>query len=270
MGKRLQTFFDRFYGEAIDLLPNGTYCIQPGEKPFSLVVWMGSGTVNGIDVGANTDFRREMLVCPQATVSIRNTSSNDRLLLLSVYPFAPAVKNRNGIACAGLSCVDYIINGSEEIKHSSDHVVAKSFERLMGGSVPNTSKTVAKYKNCRCEALTLIGTDSDGDLIMNFFESQGIGCRYVARTNEASTQVSFLPVYDNGERATIVVPGATTLLDQNSLIGEVGLGCRRIDMLRELLWFNFGYPYELKNLQKENLKSLLIELEKLKLQFLLI
>jgi sugar/nucleoside kinase (ribokinase family) len=264
-GRRLQTFFDRFYGEAIDLAPGGSYCIQPGPKPFSMVVWMGSGVVNGINVGADTESRREMLVCPEATVSIENSSSTDRLLLLSVYPFAPAVDNRSGIACAGLSCVDYVINGTGVLNRSTDHVVAKSFSRQVGGSVPNTSRIVASFENCRCEALTLIGTDSDGDLLMDYMEGRGVGVRYVARTNEASTQVAFLPVYESGERACIVVPGATSLLNRDSLLGEVGLGCRRIDMLRELLWFNLGYPYELKNLQKANLESMLSDLTQIEI-----
>ena len=41
-----------------------------------------------------------------------------------------------------------------------------------------------------------------------------------------------------------------------AILGEVGLGCKRIDMLRELLWINLGYPYELQKLQSSNLTRL--------------
>ena len=53
-----------------------------------------------------------------------------------------------------------------------------------------------------------------------------------------------------------MVPGSSTLLDEAAILGEVGLGCKRIDMLRELLWINLGYPYELQKLQSSNLTRL--------------
>jgi len=260
-GRRMQTFFDRFYGEAIEVTPGGSYIVEPSPKPFAMVVWMGAGSVNGLQVSSEDNSHREMLVAPYSTLVIeQNADTDENLLLLSVYPFAPAVTERAGIACGGLACVDYVINGTGVLHKSTDHVLADSFERRPGGSVPNTAKIIATFDGCRVEALTLIGVDGDGDLLLDTMGRQGVGTRYVARTKTASTQVAFLPVYDSGERACIVVPGATAQLDADTLIGEVGLGCKRIDMLRELLWFNLGYPYELKKLQGEQLVDLLEEL----------
>ena len=198
-------------------------------------------------------------------LNIINNDKIEKMLLLSVYPFSPAVEKRNGICCAGLTCVDYIIEGTDVIDHSTAHVFAKSFHRRAGGSVPNTSKVIASFENVRCEALTLIGVDTDGDFILKDMENNNVGTRYVARTKKASTQVTFLPVYENGERACIAVQGATSLLNFEVLLGEVGLGCKRIDMLRELLWFNLGYPYELSQLQQSNLSDLCKALVKIEI-----
>ena len=262
-GRRLQTFFNRFYGEAIELNPGEKYSLKKTDMPCAMVVWLGSGIINGIDVDYQNNNARELLIVPDTTLDIVNNNSNEKLLLLSVYPFSPAVEKRSGICCAGLTCVDYIIEGTDVIDHSTAHVFAKSFHRCCGGSVPNTSKIVASFDNVRCEALTLIGVDNDGDFILKEMEANNVGTRYVARTNEASTQVSFLPVYDSGERACIVIQGATALLNKDSIIGEVGLGCKRIDMLRELLWINLGYPFELTQLQRSNLSDLCMELAKI-------
>ena len=76
------------------------------------------------------------------------------------------------------------------IDRSTAHVFGKSYHRRAGGSVPNTSKTIASFQGVRCEALTMIGLDNDGDFLLELAKG-GIGNRYVARTESASTQVSF-------------------------------------------------------------------------------
>ena len=82
----------------------------------------------------------------------------------------------------------------------------------------------------------------------------------MARTDVQPTQVAFLPVYNDGERACIVIPGASSILNKESLLGEVGLGCKRIDMVREVLWFHLGYPFELVHMQGDALAETLLEL----------
>ena len=89
-----------------------------------------------------------------------------------------------------------------------------------------------------------------------------VGTKYISRTKQVPTQVAFLPLYNNGERACIVVPGTSNVLNSSDIIGEVGLGCLRLDMIREVLWFNLGYPMELINLQNQNLYNLLQTLRK--------
>ena len=43
----MQTFFGRFYGEAIEVVAGGRYVLQAEERPCVLVVWQGAGMVNG-------------------------------------------------------------------------------------------------------------------------------------------------------------------------------------------------------------------------------
>jgi hypothetical protein len=46
-GFRKQTFFKRFYGEAIQVNPGFQYVLPSTDQPFTLIVWSGSGVVNG-------------------------------------------------------------------------------------------------------------------------------------------------------------------------------------------------------------------------------
>jgi hypothetical protein len=46
-GRRMQTFFGRFYGEAIEVVAGGRYVLPAEERPCVLVVWQGAGMVNG-------------------------------------------------------------------------------------------------------------------------------------------------------------------------------------------------------------------------------
>jgi len=272
-GERLQTFFQRFYGEAIRLNPNSSYVLPASEQPCALVVWSGRGTVNGhavqvedTSVGLEQMKQREMLIVPHTMVEITNIDEQEPLLLLSVYPFKPASNGaRSGVAVAGLSCVDYVIQNCGELTSPTDHVTAENYVKRCGGSVYNTGKCIRFMSSmhqhlCRVEALSLVGEDDDGDFIMSQLKLCGIGTKYVSRSKVANTQVAFLPNYSSGERACIVVPGTSSLLHRDHLFGEVGLGCQRKDMLREMLWMNLGYPYELPQMQGENLSFALSEL----------
>ena len=139
---------------------------------------------------------------------------------------------------------------------STDHVMADHYDKRCGGSVYNTAcalTSLSGNRPVRVEALTLLGTDEDGDFLLRAMKERGVGCRYVSRTDAHPTQVAFLPVYASGERACIVVPGASRVLDGDALLGEVGVGCKRLDMVRELLWFHLGYPCELPRLHGDGL-----------------
>jgi sugar/nucleoside kinase (ribokinase family) len=272
-GERLQTFFKRFYGEAIRLNPNTSYVLQASEKPCALVVWSGRGTVNGHEVqveeksvGLENMSRREMLIARNTKVEITNTDDQETLLLLSVYPFKQASDGaRSGVAVAGLSCVDYVIQNCGELIRSTDHVTAENYVKRCGGSVYNTGRCLRFMSRmhqhlCRVEALSLVGEDEDGDFVLSQLQLCGVGTKYVSRSNVANTQVAFLPNYASGERACIVVPGTSSFLHRDHLFGEVGLGCQRTDMLREMLWVNLGYPYELPHMQGEALALALSKL----------
>ena len=133
----------------------------------TLIVWSGSGVVNGNAVTAEGEEgleqmeKREMFVPPQTELTFfcPANANNQKMLLLSVYPFAPAVHVRTGIAVAGLSCVDYVIQQCGELTTSTDHVRAKHYEKRCGGSVYNTAKALRHFSvDCRVEALTLVGT----------------------------------------------------------------------------------------------------------------
>ena len=102
------------------------------------------------------------------------------------------------------------------------------------------------------QALTMIGLDNDGDFLLS--ELLRVALVVMLPEQKSFYAGIVLPVYDNGERACrgSGLPHCWT----KAILGEVGLGCKRIDMLRELLWINLGYPYELQKLQSSNLTRL--------------
>jgi hypothetical protein len=84
-GKRIQIFFDHFYGEGFEVLPNQIMECK-FEKPFAGIVWSGNGSLNENDIDATNELQREFLIVPNTPVKIKNTSTSDKLLIWTVFP----------------------------------------------------------------------------------------------------------------------------------------------------------------------------------------
>jgi D-glycero-beta-D-manno-heptose 1-phosphate adenylyltransferase len=80
-GRRLQIFFDTFYGESIEVHPGQTFSRNPDERPFAGLVWSGNGRVNGNAV----EKFKEFLVTPHTLLEIENTG-NEVLMVFTVFP----------------------------------------------------------------------------------------------------------------------------------------------------------------------------------------
>ena len=51
------------------------------------------GSINGISVNSQNQDARELLVVPNTELVISNTHKEEKLLLLSVYPFCPPLRS---------------------------------------------------------------------------------------------------------------------------------------------------------------------------------
>ncbi len=87
-GRRLQIFFEMFYGEALEIEPGAEYRLAAAPQPWTGLVWSGAGTVNGMPVGA--DYCRaqsEFLVTPGHEVLFRNSDAGNRLIVYLIFPY---------------------------------------------------------------------------------------------------------------------------------------------------------------------------------------
>ena len=82
-GKRLQIFFDEFYGEAWELKPGQAFTRSPDERPFAGIVWSGFGKINNHTI--NVKKEKEFLVVPHTAAEIINTGDIP-LLMYTVFP----------------------------------------------------------------------------------------------------------------------------------------------------------------------------------------
>lgn len=84
-GRRMQIFFDQFYGEAIEIEPGKTFTRNPDERPFAGIVWSGEGKINDNELNVLKEESKEFLVAPNSEVEIINTGKH-RLLIYTVFP----------------------------------------------------------------------------------------------------------------------------------------------------------------------------------------
>ncbi len=84
-GRRMQIFFDQFYGEALEINPNETYVREADELPFAGIVWSGKGIINDNILNVDNIMQKEFLVTPYTMITLKNTG-NTPLLIYTVFP----------------------------------------------------------------------------------------------------------------------------------------------------------------------------------------
>jgi hypothetical protein len=87
-GRRLQIFFEMFYGEALEIEPGAEYRCPASPEPWTGLVWSGAGSLNGMPVGA--DYRRsnnEFLVTPGHEALFHNSAAGERLVVYRIFPY---------------------------------------------------------------------------------------------------------------------------------------------------------------------------------------
>lgn len=85
-GRRLQIFFDVFYGEGFEVEPGQQFTFEAGPRPFAGIVWSGEGTLNGLPLSAvDAKTPKEFLVVPGHDASFVNTGDTT-LRIYTVFP----------------------------------------------------------------------------------------------------------------------------------------------------------------------------------------
>jgi len=84
-GRQMQIFFDQFYGEAFEILPGQSWVRNADLRPFAGIVWSGRGLLNGNSIDVDNKERKEFLVVPDITITIKNTGETP-LLIYTVFP----------------------------------------------------------------------------------------------------------------------------------------------------------------------------------------
>lgn len=88
-GKRLQIFFDQFYGEGWEVLPEQILTIPAKDTPQAGIIWSGAGEINGNSVSQSD--QNEFLCIPQTPITVTNRNSST----LYIYTVEPIRKIRN-------------------------------------------------------------------------------------------------------------------------------------------------------------------------------
>ena len=140
--------------------------------PFLGVVWMGSGSVSGMPVGDGSDAANH--------TPVRKSSWLLLLRTLNSLPVARKAASHMG-QCIHLLQPEMLETAlplpGQRVStcalmiesRLTSHTNARSFQRAMGGAVYHVGSTLASLGH-RCEALTLLERDLDGNEILKNLE----------------------------------------------------------------------------------------------------
>ena len=85
-GRRLQIFFEPFYGEGLEIRPGRRYVRRADPRPWAGIVWSGEGLLNGTPIAARgSGGEAEWLVVPGHDVELVSTGDHP-LLIYTVFP----------------------------------------------------------------------------------------------------------------------------------------------------------------------------------------
>lgn len=160
---------------------------------------------------------------------------------------------RSGIVCAGVSCLDLFLLGTESLVSRESLSLVREIQYRPGGATSNTGRALARF-GVPVTYFTLIGDDANGDILLDLWRRDGIDTQFVMRTPEVGTALSSLPVYPDGKRGIYFYPGANNIMGIDHLLGP---GRERLELFRGWQAFHLGYPPLLRCLQGQALAALL-------------
>ena len=96
-----------------------------------------------------------------------------------------------------------------------------SFAPKVGGAPANVCGVFSKMGQ-QSQLITQLGMDPFADKILDEFQSNGIGCEYISRTDRANTSLAFVALQEDGNREFSFYrnPGADMLLEADCIQKE--------------------------------------------------
>lgn len=88
-GRKYRIFFDRFYGEGLELEPGESHTFREKDRPVGGIVWSGSGRLNSTEISTNGSGNREFLIVPNTQIELKNDGES----ILIVFTFEPIKKD---------------------------------------------------------------------------------------------------------------------------------------------------------------------------------
>lgn len=106
------------------------------------------------------------------------------------------------ILCIGLSCVDVLLRGLEQINEHKEQIPVDNVTLWVGGDAMNEAVILNKLGNS-VRLMTGLGDDTVADFIELFAKKDGIDMKPSVRKKGSSTSVAIPIVYKNAERSII-------------------------------------------------------------------
>lgn len=148
-------------------------------------------------------------------------------------PPTPRDREPGGVICAGHACVDVVMEQCDELSSREGYASVERF--TLGGSVSNTAMQLASLGVIHIEAMTVLGDDAFGRLLLAAWKEAG-----APRPATAPTLCTVLPVYKaDSKRAVYACPGTNATIDGTSMLPP---GESAVLSLQQHSFFTLGYP----------------------------
>jgi sugar/nucleoside kinase (ribokinase family) len=124
------------------------------------------------------------------------------------------------VCCIGIAVADVMVSGMKKIPSKGKLELVDDINLYTGGCAVNVSKDLAII-GVETDMISLVGSDTFGDYIINDLHSNNVKTRGVSRTTYANTSSSIVLSDAKGERSFIHNVGANALFDLTYINKEI-------------------------------------------------
>jgi len=114
------------------------------------------------------------------------------------------------ILVVGSMNMDYVLQ-TERLPHQGETLAAKNFSVVFGGKGMNQCVAIKRLGG---ESIMVgcLGSDSDGDDLLQGLEKEDLSSEWIYRSESVSTGIAFITVSDDGNNTIVVHPGSNHAL----------------------------------------------------------
>lgn len=107
--------------------------------------------------------------------------------------------------------------GCTNMPKVGETILANTFKKVPGGKGANQA-VASKRMGCNVFMIGKIGNDSNGTVLLNNLNEDGINTEYIFKDNESTTGVAIIFVDDKGNNSIAVVSGSNMALNKDDLL----------------------------------------------------